>query len=199
MVASPRRRKEAPPDPDPSGLKRRGRRLISPAMNGRPARTAALLAIGSAMAIAGCAGRNGPAADHPELANGEQLYATYCALCHGDRGQGYAADNAPALRNQDFLASTSEGFLREAIKNGRPGTSMAAYAQRAGGPLDQDAIDRLVRTIRGWRREPFAQLTAPADGDASRAEPLFAERCASCHGDVGEGRTAVSLNNPRFL
>src|SRR5688572_9370944 len=85
------------------------------------------------LAIAGCPGRDGQAAEHPELAGGEQLFTTYCALCHGDEGQGYVADNAPALNNQDFLASASEGFLREAIKHGRPGTSMAAYSVSAGG------------------------------------------------------------------
>jgi len=43
-------------------------------------------------------------------------------LCHGARGEGYVADKAPALGNQDFLVSVNDEFLRRAIANGRPGT-----------------------------------------------------------------------------
>src|SRR5690606_4306116 len=38
-----------------------------------------------------------PSARSAQVAEGAQLYARYCALCHGDEGQGYAADNATRL------------------------------------------------------------------------------------------------------
>src|SRR4051812_22737780 len=42
---------------------------------------------------------------------GAQLYTSMCAVCHGSQGEGYRADNAPALHQQDFLASTSDVYL----------------------------------------------------------------------------------------
>ncbi|MDP6946934.1 MAG: hypothetical protein QF464_22485, partial [Myxococcota bacterium] len=36
-----------------------------------------------------------------ELATAD--YQTYCALCHGDEGEGYAADSANALNHPAFL------------------------------------------------------------------------------------------------
>ena len=54
--------------------------------------------------------------DEPDNAalieRGRQSYAEYCALCHGDNGEGYTADAANALSNQDFLAIASDAFIR---------------------------------------------------------------------------------------
>src|ERR1019366_9786799 len=67
---------------------------------------------------------------------GEQLYARMCVVCHAAEGQGYAADQAPALGNQRFLASVSDDFLRSAIANGRTGSTMSAWSRNHGGPLN---------------------------------------------------------------
>src|SRR5688572_24883992 len=42
---------------------------------------------------------------------GAQLYAQMCAVCHGSRGAGYKADQAPAVTHASFLASVSDDFL----------------------------------------------------------------------------------------
>ncbi len=81
-------------------------------------------------------GQNVQTKDNAQSAWGVHIYNKYCALCHGENGEGYAADNASALGNQDFLVSVSDNFLWWSIANGRPGTSMAAHAKRYGGPLD---------------------------------------------------------------
>ena len=67
----------------------------------------------------------------------------HCALCHGAQLQGYIADNAPSLVSPTFRETATEGFLRTAIERGRPGTAMAGYAQRMGGPLPPDQIESL--------------------------------------------------------
>ena len=63
----------------------------------------------------------------PEPLDGAPLYDRYCALCHGKDGKGYAADNAPSLVNPTFLESATDSFIASSIREGRPGTAMAAY------------------------------------------------------------------------
>jgi cytochrome c oxidase cbb3-type subunit 3/ubiquinol-cytochrome c reductase cytochrome c subunit len=135
-----------------------------------------------------------------QLARGVDLYGKHCALCHGARGEGYAADKATALANQDFLVSVNDEFLRRGIANGRPGTPMAAHAARYGGPLDDADIDAVVALIRSWQREPTIDIGfASGVGDPDAGRGVFGASCAACHGDRGQGGTAVSLNNPEFL
>lgn len=131
---------------------------------------------------------------------GVQLYEKYCALCHGETGEGYAADNASALGNQDFLASVSDHFLWLSIANGRPGTPMAPHAKRYGGPLEDADIDALVALIRSWQQEESINLSSrPVIGDSASGLSSYRQFCSACHGDQGQGMTAVSLNNPEFL
>ena len=136
----------------------------------------------------------------PQLARAVDLYSKHCALCHGARGEGYAADNAPALGNQDFLVSVNDEFLRRAIGNGRPGTPMAAHAARFGGPLDDAEIDAVVALIRSWQREPTIWISvASTMGKPDAGRGAFGAFCAACPGDRGQGGAALSLNNPEFL
>ncbi|MEM9068702.1 MAG: c-type cytochrome [Myxococcota bacterium] len=175
----------------------------SDSSRGRRAILAAILTVGFvggiALSLAHCTRSRPQDARDAQLVAGGQDYRTYCGLCHGDEGEGYTADNANALANQDFLVSVTDDFLRENIAEGHPGTPMAAYAQRRGGPLSDTEIDQLVAYIRAWQTEPTAELPEPGEGNAERGAPVYAERCASCHGDEGQGVSAVSLNNPRFL
>ncbi len=152
----------------------------------------------------GCAAtRPHPTARVPALADADTLpapamYATLCAHCHGPDATGYAADHAPSLVNPTFLESASDFYLRLSIEQGRPGTSMAAYAKSVGGPLGPAAIDALVAWIRS--HGPPARALAPvAAGDSARGQPLYASRCQSCHGDLQRRGDDVMLANPGFL
>ncbi|MFZ9038457.1 MAG: c-type cytochrome [Gammaproteobacteria bacterium] len=138
--------------------------------------------------------------DAAQITRGLQVYGKYCGLCHGENGEGYAADNANALGNQDFLVSVSDKFLWTSIANGRPGTAMAAHAKRFGGPLEDADIESLVALIRSWQKEESVNITAePVLGDPVSGRVEYDRFCAACHGDQGQGVTAVSLNNPEFL
>lgn len=142
-------------------------------------------------------GKEGAAA--ASLATGEELYQRYCALCHGKAGEGYAADNANALANQQFLATASDAFLRVAIVRGRVGTPMSAWGKQFGGPLSGPEVEKLVEHIRGWQTAPTRELpNGRVAGDVGRGKPLYDEHCASCHGPSGEGKLAPSLNNAIF-
>jgi cytochrome c oxidase cbb3-type subunit 3/ubiquinol-cytochrome c reductase cytochrome c subunit len=134
----------------------------------------------------------------PDTLQTPAMYTTLCAHCHGPEAKGYAADQAPSLVNPTFLESTSDFYLQRSIEEGRPGTSMAAYAKLNGGPLGPSAIQRLV----GWIRShgpPERPLAPVASGDPTRGQPLYASRCQSCHGDLRTHGSAVMLANPGFL
>ncbi len=130
---------------------------------------------------------------------GEPLYDQYCSLCHGPAGEGYAADNANALANQNFLKVASDKFLTDSIVYGRPGTPMSAWAKSQGGPLSDLEIENLVAYIRSWQKEDGVDTSEQVSGTYTQAVPVYMERCASCHGDMAQGKTALSLSNPRFL
>src|SRR6201996_3814647 len=125
----------------------------------------------------------GGAIPTPQQKRGEQVYARMCAVCHGADGQGYAADNAPQLANQKFLASVSDEFLKSAIGNGRVGTTMSAWSRGRNGPLGSADIDALVAAIGEWRERPRAQLDeGSAAADVARGGDIFGQRCVSCPG-----------------
>ena len=106
-----------------------------------------------------------PLVDEAELPEavqtGKGLYDKYCALCHGEAGVGYAADHANALANDTFLATADNGFLWAAIDRGRPGTPMAAYGARFGGPLSNDDIRHLLVYLRSLDRDDRSIASSP--------------------------------------
>jgi len=138
--------------------------------------------------------------DETQLTRGALLYEKHCALCHGEQGEGYAADNANALGNQDFLVSVSDEFLWHSVAKGRPGTPMAAHHKKYDGPLTESDIWTVVAFIRSWQREATVDASPGSGlGDAAAGLGVFSEHCAVCHGEGGEGMSAISLNNPEFL
>jgi cytochrome c oxidase cbb3-type subunit 3/ubiquinol-cytochrome c reductase cytochrome c subunit len=148
-----------------------------------------------AVALSGCQ----PSPEPP--GPGAATYQTYCALCHGDEGEGYAADHANQLANPDFLAAADDTFLTAAITDGRPGTPMSAWGEAWSGPLDGATVARLVAHLRDAQTVPAIDpSTYPVEGGlASLGEPVFTALCASCHGESGQGKSALSLTNPQFL
>ena len=131
---------------------------------------------------------------------GEALYRRYCALCHGRDGEGYAADDAPSLRSEEWLRTASDDFITAAIADGRPGTPMSAWSRRAGGPLNDGQIQAILVFLRSEQRSPRVVVDeVEVTGDATAGAPLFAQHCARCHGARGEGVDAIALANPALL
>jgi cytochrome c oxidase cbb3-type subunit 3 len=131
---------------------------------------------------------------------GAQLYGQMCAVCHGPRGAGYKADQAPAITHASFLASVSDDFLRQAINNGRSGTTMSAWSTMRGGPLSRADVDAIIAFLRTWDRRPRAKLDErPLAGDAARGVGIFTEQCARCHGQSGTGGPFVSIGKVELL
>jgi cytochrome c oxidase cbb3-type subunit 3/ubiquinol-cytochrome c reductase cytochrome c subunit len=131
---------------------------------------------------------------------GAALYGRMCAVCHGARGEGYRADQATALANADFLASASEDYLREAIVNGRAGTTMSAWGMSRGGPLAPDDVNALLAHLRSWSaRGKIALDERPLGGDVTRGATIWDRDCTRCHGARGTGGPFVHVGNPELL
>jgi len=136
----------------------------------------------------------------PTQRRGALLYGRMCAVCHGRAGDGYAADQAPALAHPAFLASASDDYLRAAISEGRGGTTMSAWAFERGGPLFPDDVAALVSFLRSWDYGPPAALDErPSAGDVERGEGIFARDCVRCHGTSGVGGPYVHIGGGDFL
>lgn len=136
----------------------------------------------------------------PEARHGQELYARLCAVCHGERGEGYRADEATRLAHPDFLASVSDSFLRAAITDGRAGSTMSAWSKERGGPLSATDIDAVVQYLRTWDHAPRANLDERlAKGDATRGERIYQVECERCHGAHGVGGPYVRIGNVDFL
>lgn len=135
-----------------------------------------------------------------EVRAGQGLYRRYCALCHGRDGEGYAADDAPQLANQEWLRTASDEFITAAITEGRPDTAMSAWSEAVGGPLNDAQIATILRYLRSLQRVPATPVDEiELEGDPRQGRAVYMVTCARCHGSRGEGVDAIALANPRLL
>jgi cytochrome c oxidase cbb3-type subunit 3 len=135
-----------------------------------------------------------------EVTDFRLLYAQNCSGCHGPNGQGALT---VAIGKPVYLAIADDPTIRRVIGEGRAGTAMPAFSQRAGGFLTSTQIDILVRGIRGWSRpgslanSGLPAYTASLTGDAVRGQDVFAKSCSFCHGPDGNGARAIA--DPSYL
>jgi mono/diheme cytochrome c family protein len=136
--------------------------------------------------------------------DGATLYGTFCAACHGAKGEGMRYPGLapfPAIANPDFLRLVSNDFLQQQIKRGRPGRRMPAWGELDGGLRDEE-IGSLVAYLRNLGNAAFEGDAKPrrwAQGDMAEGQRLFASACARCHGEHGEGKEGPALNNRVLL
>jgi len=136
-------------------------------------------------------------------ANGVATYAESCTTCHGVNGEG--TDLAPALNDEDTRATDAEELAR-IIREGVPGTMMPSWDKK----LDEATIDDLASFLQNWDQlnEAGLELTPPApihvdlnnpEEVLALGETLYANTCAACHGENGEGGSGPALNSLQIL
>ncbi len=91
---------------------------------------------------------------------GSPLFQKHCSKCHGI--DGVSGPNVH-VADADLLRTATNGFLRLAIRSGRPGTSMPAFE----APLGDDGVEDVVALIRSW-----APKTTRPSTPAARPPPL---------------------------
>jgi cytochrome c oxidase cbb3-type subunit I/II len=166
-------------------------------------RTAQLIAL-SSLLLASAA-----RADEP----GRIEYDRYCAWCHGQNGdgRGLGAHRFP-LPPRDFTTAafkcrtTSTGSLptdddlRHSIRDGLHGTGMPSWRVLSGRQVE-NLIAFIKHFSSRWTSEPVpAPLVAPPEPPATaesvqRGANLWARfKCATCHGDHGQGAGVAAAN-----
>jgi mono/diheme cytochrome c family protein len=83
-------------------------------------------------------------------ANGELVYATYCASCHGPGGQG--GPKGSAITNDSFLALVSDQELRTIVIVGRPELGAPDWRGNVPGkPMTDQEITDVVAWLASRR------------------------------------------------
>jgi cytochrome c oxidase cbb3-type subunit III len=132
------------------------------------------------------------------------LFAENCAGCHGAEGRGGASI---ALANPVYLGIIAKDELRKVVANGVHGTSMPAFAQRAGGMLTEEQIDVITSgMLSRWGRQGILYGANPPSyaakntGNVEHGKLAYGTYCASCHGADGAGTPkGSSITNDSFL
>lgn len=131
---------------------------------------------------------DGVAAD-PELlqyamAGGRAVFGENCAPCHGSGGQG--ARGFPVLADDDWLWGGDLASIQQTvlygIRSAHDETRVSDMPKfGADGLLDAAAIADVTQFVLAL------SVRAEDAAAAERGSPLFAENCAICHGEQGEG------------
>jgi cytochrome c oxidase cbb3-type subunit 3 len=134
----------------------------------------------------------------PELAQyadagGGAVFRTYCAQCHGSGAAGVVAAGYPNLLDDDWLWGGTVEDIRATVTHGirwdaDPDTrfsEMPAFGEILT-PEEILSIAHHVLAISGQEHDA---------GAAAPGAALFADNCASCHGDAGAGNRELGAPN----
>jgi cytochrome c553 len=125
------------------------------------------------------------AAARADDASGRALFAK-CAACHGDRGEGNQAVQAPALAGlpEWYVAQQLESFRagrRGADPSDVYGVQMARMAEQLWDRTEVSSVASYVASL-----APVTGGPTLRGGKAARGEALYSA-CAACHGPDATG------------
>jgi cytochrome c oxidase cbb3-type subunit III len=124
------------------------------------------------------------------VAGGRIAFANNCAGCHGAGGQG-ATGGFPSLADDDWIWGGTHDAIRHTIANGiRAGESDDERTSQmprflADGVLTLPQVNDTAEFVLSLTNR---STDAAAAG---RGATLYAENCAACHGERGEGNRDV--------
>lgn len=125
---------------------------------------------------------------------GAAVFRTWCAQCHGAGAAGVQASGYPNLLDDDWLWGGDIQAIHTTITHGIRNTTDAdaRYSEmpKFGEILTGDQIAGVVQHVLAISGQDHDATLATAGA------PLFAENCAACHGEKGEGMREVG--SPRL-
>ena len=130
---------------------------------------------------------------HPAQTRGKILYDRNCAFCHGVDGH---ADTPVAKLLQTHprnfadpvdMARVNDDEIHEAIKEGRPGTAMAAWGQVFSELEIGDLMDH-VRSL----TLPRPPTLSSEQLSVEIGKRIYKKDCAECHGVDGRANTEAA-------
>jgi len=100
---------------------------------------------------------------------GEAVFGTYCASCHGPRGEG--GEKGSAIANDSFLALMSDQGLRTVVITGRPDLGAPDWRGNVPGrPMSDEEVTDVVAWLASRRVEsPGRPYAAASDAPARSA------------------------------
>jgi cytochrome c oxidase cbb3-type subunit 3 len=126
-------------------------------------------------------------------ARGKTVFGDNCAPCHGSGGAG--AKGYPNLNDDDWLWGGTLDQIMQTIQFGaRSGhaqaheSAMLAFGK--DGVLKKEQIVMVANYVRS-----LSGLSTGPGHDAAAGGKIFAENCASCHGDAGKGNQQLGAPN----
>lgn len=135
-----------------------------------------------------------------DVEHGRELFASYCAACHGVHGDGGKGTGvtfsrhrdlpiiAPALNNRGFLAAASDEMIRHTLQYGREGTPMRSFLVQG---LTESDINDLVIFVRSFDGHP----TNVQKSSAEESPVLVAESPYSLAETVENIKQAITSQN----
>lgn len=155
-----------------------------------------LLATALLTTLVGCE-KQEPQLDAAAMAAASGAYRS-CAACHGARGMGNKALQAPALVNLD------EDYLRRQLNNFRAGIRGRHAKDQWGQQMysqasllkDETDVEAVVLQI-----GTFENLAPAAtfEADIDRGKGLYDSTCGACHGPNAEGITLLNAPSLRGI
>ena len=124
-----------------------------------------------------------PELNHFAVAGGAAVFRSHCSQCHGSGAAGFPG--YPNLLDDDWLWGGSidqiAATIRHGIRNEQDLDARYSEMPAFGELLEEAEIASVVQHVLGLSGQDHDPALA-----ASGA-PVFAEQCASCHGETGMG------------
>ncbi len=123
----------------------------------------------------------------PRLDHGAEIFDT-CAACHGHDGHGAPDGSVPAIAGQPLAVIVKA--IVEFRYDARFNVRMQHFVDRHHLTAPQELADvaAYVSSL-----PPRTAARAAESPHAGQAASLFADRCASCHGRLGEGKSSAHV------
>lgn len=116
-------------------------------------------------------------------AGGAAVFRTYCAQCHGEGAQGFKG--YPNLQDDDWLwggdIATLETTIRHGIRFEADDDTRLSEMPKFGEFMEHEEIASIANFVRSLSGKEHDEAAAAAGTE------LFADNCASCHGETGAG------------
>lgn len=124
---------------------------------------------------------------------GAAVFKTWCAQCHGAGAAGVQASGYPNLLDDDWLWGGDIEAIHTTVTHGIRNTTddEARYSQMPafGEMITAEEIGQVVQYVRQISGQDHDAAAATAGAT------LFADNCASCHGEDGKGDRAQGAPN----
>ncbi len=128
--------------------------------------------------------------------NGKTIFEKSCSFCHGPHADGKGVEAANLNIPPEAIASVraTRGYLYKILIEGVPGTAMPYFGYYEKGKLNR-LIDFLNSRLDILGKLPPVPVVI-SSADQEKANQIFLENCAACHGKDGRGAPEAKKFEP---